>query len=101
MPNCRDLGGFCRELFEQGHGGWVGPHCQNGSKGMGLVVRLRSKLELDSESMKAECIQNSSYNSVELYRTQGVKKTNLKRQVKRRLWKVLNDWPADKLFFFP
>ena len=64
------------------------------------MVRLRSKLELDSESMKAECIQNSSYNIVELYRTQGVKKTNLKRQVKRRLWKVLNDWPADKFFFF-
>lgn len=76
--------------------------CQNESKGMGLVVRLRSKLELDSRKYgKAECIQNSSYNSVELYRTQGVKKTNLKKQVKRRLWKVLNDWPADKLFFFP
>ena len=79
--------------------GGVGPHCQTGSRGMGLVVSLRSKLELDSESMKAECIQKNSYNSAELYRRQGLKKTNLKRQVKRRLWKVLNDCPADKFWF--
>ena len=63
------------------------------------MVRLRSKPELESESMKAECIQNNSYNSVELYTRQGLKKTSLKRQVKRRLWKVLNDWPADKFWF--